>query len=108
MIRQAFDLLYGSVPAQWECAYRLEESVARLRAATRRSVFSMLTEPAAVGKVTELRLSLQRVIHMVRNSFQPCLFGQFVTRDGRVFLTGRFTMHVMVKVFMSFWFGFLA
>jgi hypothetical protein len=108
MIRQLFDLLYGSVPAQWECAYGLDESVARLRAATRKSVFSMLTEPAAVGKVTELRVSLQRVIPMVRNSFKPFFFGQFVTRDGRVFLTGRFTMHVMVKVFMSFWFGFLA
>jgi hypothetical protein len=108
MLRQLFDLLYGSVPAQWECAYGLDESVARLRAATRKSLFSVLAEPAAVGKVTEMRVSLQRVIPMVRNSFKPFFFGQFVTREGRVFLTGRFTMHGTVKVFMSFWFGFLA
>lgn len=108
MIRWFLDLLYGSVSAEWESVYPLEESVARLRAATLRSVFSALAEPAAVGTVTESRVKLQRVIPMVGNSFKPFFLGQFVKRGERVFLTGRFTMLLAAKIFMSLWFGFLA
>jgi hypothetical protein len=107
MIRWFADLIYGSISVEWESAYGLEESVSRLRAATKRSVFSALTEPAAVGTVTESRVKLQRVIPMFRNSFKPFLIGQFVKRGEHVFLVGRFTMHGFVKVFMTVWFGFL-
>ena len=108
MIRWFLDLLYGSVSAEWESAYPLEESVARLRAVTLRSVFSALAEPAAVGTVSESGVKLQRVIPMVRNSFKPFFLGQFVKRGERVFLTGRFTMLLITKIFMSLWFGLLA
>jgi hypothetical protein len=108
MIRWFLDLLYGSVSAEWESAYPLEESVTRLRAATLRSVFSALAEPAAVGTVSESRVKLQRVIPMVGNSFKPFFLGQFVKRGERVFLTGRFTMLLIAKIFMSLWFGLLA
>ena len=99
-----FNLLYGSISMEWESAYGLEESVARLRAATKRSVLSALSETAAVGAVTECRVRLQRVIPMVGNSFKPFFIGQFVRRNERVFLVGRFTMFGAVKVFMSVWF----
>jgi hypothetical protein len=108
MIRWFLDLLYGSVCAEWESAYPLQESVARLRAGTLKSVFSALAEPAAVGTVTEARVKLQRVIPMVGNSFKPFFIGRFVERGERVFLTGRFTMLLMTKVFMSLWLGLLA
>ena len=107
MIRWFVNLIYGSISVEWESVYGLEESVSRLRAATKRSVFSALAEPAAVGTVTESRVKLQRVIPMVRNSFKPFLVGQFVKRGEQVFLVGRFTMLGFVKVFMTFWFGFL-
>jgi hypothetical protein len=107
MIRWFANLIYGSIPVEWESAYGLEESVFRLRAATKRSVFSALAEPAAVGTVTASRVKLQRVIPMLRNSFKPFLIGQFVKRGEHVFLVGRFTMHGFVKVFMTVWFGFL-
>jgi len=107
MIRWFVNLIYGSISVEWESAYGLEESVSRLRAATKTSVFSALAEPAAVGTVTESRVKLQRVIPMVRNSFKPFLVGQFVKRGEQVFLVGRFTMLGFVKVFMTFWFGFL-
>lgn len=107
MFRWLFNLLYGSVPMEWESAYGLDESVSRLRAATKKSAFSALAEPAAVGTVTESRVKLQRGIPMVGNSFKPYLIGQFVERGERVFLVGRFTMLGVVKVFMSVWFGFL-
>jgi hypothetical protein len=108
MIRWFIHLIYGSTPLELESAYPLEESVARLAAASRRSMFSALAEEAAVGVVTASRVRLQRVIPMVGNSFKPFFIGQFVTRNNRVYLTGRFTMLGFVKVFMSFWFGFLA
>jgi hypothetical protein len=108
MIRWFLDLLYGSVSVEWESAYPLAESVARLRAVTLRSVFSALAEPAAVGTVSESRVKLQRVIPMVGNSFKPFFLGQFVKRGERVFLTGRFTMLLITKVFMSLWLGLLA
>jgi hypothetical protein len=107
MIRPLLDLLYGSVAVEWESAYGLEESVARLRAVTKKSAFSVLAEPAAVGTVTQAKVKLQRVLPMVRNSFKPFLIGQFVARGERVFLVGRFTMLGVVKIFMSFWFGCL-
>ena len=108
MIRWFLDLLYGSVSVEWESAYPLEESVVRLRAVTLKSAFSVLAEPAAVGTVSESGVKLQRVIPMVRNSFKPFFLGQFVRRGERVFLTGRFTMLPITKVFMSLWFGLLA
>jgi hypothetical protein len=107
MIQWFVNLIYGSTSVEWESAYGLEESVSRLRAATKRSVFSALAESAAVGTVTESRVKLQRVIPMVRNSFKPFLIGQFVKRGEHVFLVGRFTMLGFVKVFMTVWFGFL-
>jgi hypothetical protein len=107
MIRWFVNLIYGSISVEWESAFGLEESVSRLRAATKRSVFSALAEPAAVGTVTESRVKLQRVIPMFRNSFKPFLVGQFVKRGEQVFLVGRFTMDGFVKVFMTVWFGFL-
>jgi hypothetical protein len=107
MIRWFVNLIYGSISVEWESVYGLEESVSRLRAATKRSVFSALVEPAAVGTVTESRVKLQRVIPMFRNSFKPFLVGQFVKRGEHVFLVGRFTMDGFVKVFMTVWFGFL-
>jgi hypothetical protein len=107
MIRWFVNLIYGSISVEWESVYGLEESVSRLRAATKRSVFSALAEPAAVGTVTESRVKLQRVIPMFRNSFKPFLVGQFVKRGEHVFLVGRFTMDGFVKVFMTVWFGFL-
>ncbi len=108
MLRWFLNLLYGSVSAEWESAYPLEESVARLRAVTLRSAFSALAESAAVGTVSESEVKLQRVIPMVRNSFKPFFLGRFVKRGEQVFLTGRFTMLLITKIFMSFWLGFLA
>jgi len=107
MIRRLLNFLYGSDPVEWESAYGLDESVERLRAATKKSAFSALAEPAAVGTVTQSKVKLQRVIPMVRNSFKPFFIGQFVVRGHRVFLVGRFTLLGLVKIFMSFWFGFL-
>lgn len=105
MFQWLWRLLYESTPAEFRSAFGLEESVKRLRAATKRSVFSALSEAAAVGKVSEESVRLQRVIPMVGNSFKPFFVGRFQMSDGKVLLVGRFTMLPLVKVFMTFWFG---
>jgi hypothetical protein len=98
-------LLYDSTPAEFRSAYRIAESVERLSAATKRSVFSALGETTAVGKVSEKVVRLQRVIPMVGNSFKPFFIGHFEVRGEETVLMGQFTMLPLVKVFMSFWFG---
>ena len=64
--------------------------------------------PTAVGKVSEGSVRLQRVIPLVGNSFKPFFIGRFEARDGKVVLTGKFTMLLIVKVFMTFWIGVVA
>jgi len=98
-------LLYDSTPAEFLSAYGLTESVERLSAATKRSVFSALAETIAVGKVSEKIVRLQRVIPMVGNSFKPFFIGHFEVRGDVTVLIGKFTMLPLAKVFMSFWFG---
>jgi hypothetical protein len=97
--------LYDSTPAEFRSAYGIAESVERLSAATKRSVFSALGETTAVGKVSEKVVRLQRVIPMVGNSFKPFFIGHFEVRGEVTVLIGKFTMLPLVKVFMSFWFG---
>jgi hypothetical protein len=97
--------LYDSTPAEFRSAYGITESVERLSAATKRSVFSALGETTAVGKVSEKIVRLQRVIPMVGNSFKPFFIGHFEVRGEETVLVGQFTMLPLVKVFMSFWFG---
>lgn len=96
----------GSDPVEFESSFGLAESVERLKAATRRWAMFTLSREAAMGTVTESRVSLQRVIPMVRNSFKPVFVGRFQLRQNQVVLTGRFALHWSVKLFMGFWFGF--
>jgi hypothetical protein len=105
MFQWFWRLLYESTRVEFRSAYGLAESVARLRAATKRSVFSSLGETAAVGKVSEEGVRLQRVIPMVGNSFKPFFVGHFEVRDGVTVLIGRFSMWTFAKVFMTGWLG---
>ena len=105
MFRWLWRLLYESTPAEFRSSFGLAESVERLRAATKRSVFSALGDTAAVGKVSDTVVRLQRVIPMVGNAFKPFFLGRFEIRDGVTVLVGRFSLLTIVKVFMTFWLG---
>ena len=106
MFRWIKDIWVGSDPIEFASSYDLPESVARLKAATRRWSLFNLSEEVAVGRVSESRVSLQRVIPMVGNSFKPVFVGRFGHDQGKVVLAGRFTLNLFVKIFMTFWFGF--
>ena len=108
MINWLKRLWQGSALVEFESSSGLPDSVERLRAATRRSaIFAALgPQQAAAGTVKESRVSLQRVIPMVGNSFKPFFRGRFIERNGKAVLVGRFTVHPFAKVFMALWFGF--
>src|ERR1700728_1029284 len=108
MIHHLRRLLYESTPAEFRSAYSVAESVERLQAATKRSAFSVIGEAAAVGKVSQDGVRLQRVTPMVRNSFKPFFVGRFESRDGVTLLTGRFGMSLFTKIFMTFWLAMVA
>jgi len=105
-LTRVFNFLFGSVPVQFPSDFPLAESVARLRARTKRSVFVSLFERSAAGPVTESRVRLQRVIPFFGNSFKPVFVGAFTQSHGRVVLEGRFTMFLFTKVFMTIWLSF--
>lgn len=108
MVRWFRDLWIGSESVEFASSYGLADSVARLKAATRAWSLFNVSEQLAVGRVSESRVSLQRVIPMVGNSFKPIFVGRFEQRQDKVVLAGRFTLNTFVKIFMAFWFGFCA
>jgi len=106
MFRWIKELWVGSEPVEFVSAYDLAESVTRLKAATKQWSLFNVSEQAAVGRVSETRVSLRRVIPMIGNSFKPVFTGRFGQAHGQVVLTGRFGLGWFVKLFMTYWFGF--
>ncbi len=102
MLHWLKNLLFESTPAEFRSDYSIAESVQRLAAVTSRWGLS-LNQTQAVGKVSPDKVRLQRVIPMVRNSFNPFFTGHFETRDGRTVLTGHFAMSVYTRIFMVIW-----
>jgi hypothetical protein len=82
-MRGLFDSLWGSVPAEFQSLFRLDESVKKLSMATRRFVFLLATKPVAVGTVSMERVSLRRMTPFYGNNFYV-FFGEIRERDGRV------------------------
>ncbi|MBS0210999.1 MAG: hypothetical protein JSS27_18805 [Planctomycetes bacterium] len=106
MLRWMFNLVYESIPVAIQSDYSLDESVSRLRTATRPWTPFSFMDSGAIGVVNENRVSLQRMVSFVNNGFKYHFYGKFLTRDdNRVVLKGRFTMSLFVKVFLTIWFG---
>jgi hypothetical protein len=96
----------GTSVVEFTSDYSLEESVKRLAGIVKKSVFSALTRQELVGKVSSDRVSLQRVIPFFGNSFKPFFIGTFQIKEGKVILSGNFTINRFVKSFLALWFGF--
>ena len=60
-----------------------------------------------LGRIRGMSFRLQKRRYY-RNSFAPFFYGQFASADGGTIITGEFKMHPFVRVFMAFWFSFLA
>ena len=107
MFRRFINSVYGSTPAQFISDYSLEESGVRLSDALKKpSIFSGGPHGALVGRVTNSDVWFARVIHLQMNCCKPVFYGSFSSDGHRVILSGHFTMHGFIKVFMTAWFGF--
>jgi len=105
-MRWLLDLLYGSVPVEFESRFAVEEATRKLSNATRRFAF-FATSSAGVGYVSKDSVSLRRVRpFLLANSFAPCFFGEFREHSGHAVLTGVFTMHWAIKAGVTLWLGF--
>ena len=102
MIRWYYDLLYGSTPAEFESDYQLEESVERLAAVVQPRTWFGPAMEAVVGQLRTDDVSLARVIPSIRNSFKPFFIGRFREVEGSVVLRGHFTLHVAVKLLLTY------
>jgi hypothetical protein len=107
LLGKVFHELFGGIPVRFASAYPLEESIERLRSRTRRSLFRSLFKEGAVGRVSEEKVSLQRVIPFFTNSFKPVFKGRFKREANGVVLEGQFTKFFVIKIFMGFLFGFV-
>jgi len=95
-------------PVSFTTAYAAHQAVERLRAAVKPTVFHTLFRAGVVGRVSHTRVRLRRHRPWIHNGFEPVFSGAFATRDGLTRLDGRFGLHPMVRVYLSFWYGILA
>jgi hypothetical protein len=106
--RWFFDLIYGSVPAEFESDFNVDESVRRLSAVTKS--FAIFTSQAvAEGEVSKDVVSLRKAYPFfavdLRGGFEPHFKGEFQETGDRVRLSGQFTLGSFTKAFATFWFG---
>ncbi|HWY88312.1 MAG TPA: hypothetical protein VNX28_16490 [Gemmataceae bacterium] len=94
-------ILFPSAPAEFVSDYSLEESIERLKAVVYGSVLQVLFQEAAVGRVSKRRVSIQRMIPLIGNSFKPVFTGKFDTRSGQVVLTGAFAIQRFTRVWIA-------
>ena len=88
-----------------ECKTRLASAVDAERLALSMSGYA--GSKPILGKLRDATFRLQKRRYY-RNSFAPFFFGRFVASAGGTFIEGNFRMHLFVRVFMMFWFSFLA
>ena len=108
MFRWFVQFLYGSTPVRFSSPYSALESKARLSAVVKPSIFHSFLGQCAVGIVTEERVRVQRVIPFVGNSFKPFFYGSISASATGSVLEGVFKFSLFTRIFMTFWFGFIA
>src|SRR5262245_26785872 len=100
--------LLGGVSVQFGSAYSLEESIRRLRAQTEKGRSTVSSDVWTLGQFSGEKVSLHKVKGGWRNSFRAFFKGKFRLETNGVLLEGQFTRPLVIKIFMGFWFGFVA
>ena len=98
-------LLFTSVPANFHSQFLPEEAARRLKAKIKITSLLTLFKAAAVGRATPDKVVIYWSRPLTRNSFVPIFKGNFQTENGQTYLTGSFSMHLLIKLFMTIWFG---
>ena len=108
MVHWFFHFLYGATPVRFESPHSIQESVERLAAVVKPSVFSSFSGQCAVGSVTEKKVVIQRAVPLAGNAWKPFFYGSFSPAGAGAVLIGTFKFSAFTRVFMSIWFGFIA
>jgi hypothetical protein len=85
---------------EYPTIYPLPEAIARLKSLV---CTGFMPRAGVNGKVSERNVRLYWVIPFVANSFAPVFVGKFESTDGKVILSGNYSMYFAVKLFMAFW-----
>ena len=88
-----------------DCKSRLAASMDAERLAFSRSGYAGSKEILGKIRGTGFRLQKRRYY---RNSFAPYFYGRLEAADGGTRIEGEFKMHPAARIFMTFWFSFLA
>jgi hypothetical protein len=105
-IRRLLDWFWGSVEAEFESGYLLEESVWRLAVATEGRFFNGRPGGAKSGRVSIEGVSLQKMTPTSESTMPALYIGAFQEAGGRVWLKGRFHMPKRLRIDMAIWFAF--
>lgn len=105
-IRRFLDWLFGSVEAEFESGFKLDEAVWRLAVATEGRFFNARPGRATEGRVSMEGVSLQKMTPTSESTMPTLYVGMFQEVDGRVSLKGRFHMPRRLRVNMAIWFAF--
>ena len=84
-----------------------EECERRLKASVCTALFPLFTEKPYSGRVSNDSVSITRSIRY-RNSFKPYFRGRLSASGSGTEIVGRIGLHPFARIFMYFWFGFLA
>jgi hypothetical protein len=109
-MRWPFDLIYGGIPAEFESDFNIEDSVKRLSAVAKEFPIRNRRQ-FAQGEVSKSFVHISRPYSLspfavdFRGGFEPHFKGEFSEVDGRVTLSGRFTLGTFTKTFATVWFG---
>ena len=88
-----------------ECQSRLAAGVDMQKLAFTRSGYAGTKEILAKISGATFRLQKRRTY---RNSFAPFFYGKLIATENGTRIEGELRMHPAARVFMVFWFGFLA
>lgn len=108
MISWFLDFLYGSRYAQFESQYSLHEAAFRLAGEVKPSRSSRVSEPCAVGTVTEKEVLIYRETPYFRNSWKPIFVGSFECNGNKTILKGKFRFSTWKVLSTLFVFLFIA
>ena len=96
-----YERLYGSEPAEFASDFALAESVQRLSEAVYAPLFVVGGAPQVRGSAMERYVSIRQVASGLGSVFRPVFTGAFHERDGRVVLSGAYSLDDATKLVVN-------
>ncbi len=107
MIRKIYNEIYDTKPAIFSTSLDIDEAVSVLSRSTKKSVILNMFSDVIIGSISLTSVKLQRHNPWFHNAFSPKFSGTFCKQGDKTILSGNFQLSLAVRVFMTFWFGFI-